>query len=466
MNTLVPEVGRRHTFQVTGGRLGLIWGNGIYTQDSDLATAAVHAGLLRDGETGKVEIEFVTPLDAYTGSTRNGIVAGTYGKYHAAFHFPKGSVDPATWRTIEASVGRIYTLNVTGSLTGVVWGSGIYTRDSDPATAAVHAGLLRSGESGIVEVEFIEPPEAYATTHRNGVTSFAYGAFSQAFRFRIAGVHSLPDSAPLWSLDATPGSKHQYLVIGRTTGRVYGSDVYTQDSDLDTAAVHSGQLNNGEAGIVEIEFLEKPASFEASSRNGVSASAYAAAWSAFRFRRLAAARRRSVIARGNNDGLLWGTDVYTLDSDTGAAAVHEGLLKAGELGRLEIALVSTPKRFDGSIRHGVTSQPWDGTWLGGSFRISNVRVFDLMAYAGQAGKKLSLPITGVVSASVWGTDVYTLDSDVAAAAVHAGVVNPGETKTLEIEILAAPATLRASTRNGVSSGEWGRFDSGVFRFVP
>ena len=59
---------------------------------------------------------------------------------------------------------------------------------------------------------------------------------------------------------------------------------------------------------------------------------------------------------------------------------------------------------------------------------------NLMTYQQQYGKEMTFTLTGYTSTggqppSIWGTDVYTLDSHLAAAAVHAGIVKPGETGT-------------------------------------
>src|SRR5690606_14627827 len=60
---------------------------------------------------------------------------------------------------------------------------------------------------------------------------------------------------------------------------------------------------------------------------------------------------------------------------------------------------------------------------------------NLTAYRGQVGQTLTFMVTGAASGSVWGSGVYTDDSSVAAAAVHAGVVRVGETQPVEITIL-------------------------------
>ena len=46
-------------------------------------------------------------------------------------------------------------------------------------------------------------------------------------------------------------------------------------------------------------------------------------------------------------------------------------------------------------------------------------------------------ITGAAEGQVWGTDTYTRDSILAAAAVHCGLVKPGEKAVLRVEVVAA-----------------------------
>lgn len=68
-------------------------------------------------------------------------------------------------------------------------------------------------------------------------------------------------------------------------------------------------------------------------------------------------------------------------------------------------------------------------------------------------------VTGAIDGSVWGTDVYTGDSVLAAAAVHAGVVKPGETAVVRITVMSPLAQYPGSVRNGVTSHDYGRFGS-------
>ncbi len=70
---------------------------------------------------------------------------------------------------------------------------------------------------------------------------------------------------------------------------------------------------------------------------------------------------------------------------------------------------------------------------------------------------------GAMTGTVWGTDVYTDDSSICAAARHAGVV--GEAGG-NVRLRAAPGQSRypASRRNGIASSNWDRWD-GSFVFT-
>ncbi|PJF27741.1 MAG: hypothetical protein CUN53_02910 [Phototrophicales bacterium] len=70
---------------------------------------------------------------------------------------------------------------------------------------------------------------------------------------------------------------------------------------------------------------------------------------------------------------------------------------------------------------------------------------------------VSCPPNGTAS-SVWGTDIYTDDSSICTAAVHAGVITPASGGTFEIMIMAGQSGYPGSTRNGVMTSQWGSWD--------
>lgn len=73
---------------VIGG--GVVYGSGTYTADSTLALAAVHAGVLKEGETGQVKVTILGPQASFAGSTRNGVTSSAFGYYPAAYKISAG----------------------------------------------------------------------------------------------------------------------------------------------------------------------------------------------------------------------------------------------------------------------------------------------------------------------------------------------------------------------------------------
>lgn len=90
--------------------------------------------------------------------------------------------DPGTLMSYQGEIGKTLKFKVTGNTNGSVWGTDVYTSDSALAAAAVHAGVLKNGQTGTVRVTIVAPPPTFAGTTRNGVTSAGYGPFQGAFK--------------------------------------------------------------------------------------------------------------------------------------------------------------------------------------------------------------------------------------------------------------------------------------------
>lgn len=78
------DQGRILFFRVTGTNSGSLYGTDIYTSDSSLATAAVHAGILKIGQTGVVKVTTFPNHTGFVSSTRNGIASSNWSS-HPAF---------------------------------------------------------------------------------------------------------------------------------------------------------------------------------------------------------------------------------------------------------------------------------------------------------------------------------------------------------------------------------------------
>jgi hypothetical protein len=89
---------------------------------------------------------------------------------------------PTNMHGLCETVGAIYYFRVTGVTEGQLWGTDIYSGDSTIGAAAVHAGLLKPGETDFLKVTVVTPPERFPGMFRNGVTSTEYGRYQYAWK--------------------------------------------------------------------------------------------------------------------------------------------------------------------------------------------------------------------------------------------------------------------------------------------
>jgi WD40 repeat protein len=91
-------------------------------------------------------------------------------------------LDPGTLTGFSSQPGKTFRFQITGQTTGEIYGTDIYTDDSILAAAAVHAGILKAGQKGIVRVTILEGKAAYKGSTRNGVTSSEYGSWNGSYK--------------------------------------------------------------------------------------------------------------------------------------------------------------------------------------------------------------------------------------------------------------------------------------------
>lgn len=110
-------------FDVVGHDTCPVWGSNPYTDDSCLATAAVHSGAVKVGERGRITITLLPGAPAYPGSEANGVPSLGYGPWSHAFR-----IEPARVREdgrtadvrSETRRTRLVDLPIKRSLVG--WG--------------------------------------------------------------------------------------------------------------------------------------------------------------------------------------------------------------------------------------------------------------------------------------------------------------------------------------------------------
>jgi hypothetical protein len=182
---------------------------------------------------------------------------------------------------------------------------------------------------------------------------------------------------------------------------------------------------------------------------------------------------------------VYGTDTYTNDSVVCQAAVHAGVITT-QGGTVTIEILPGLQSYTGTRRNGVVSADYPA-W-NGSFAFRQVRVdydapsapkpasapsaespviAELTAGRGDTPQPFSTKIGSRVRYTcmpgveylnrVWGTDVYTLDSVICVAAVHAGVLRAGAEGKVLVEIRPGESAYRGSFRNGVTSNDYTAF---------
>lgn len=273
---------------------GSVWGSGIYTDDSKICRAAVHAGVI-SSRGGVVTFRVSGGRASYAASTNNGVTSGKWGSWQGSFQFTGGSTVstggygggpiqssfcPATPKAYRGS-GQTVTCGCAGSQTraGSVWGNGTYTDDSKICRAAVHAGVIGMS-GGQVSFRMVGPRRSYASSSANGVSTGSYGPWNGSFSF----IGGNAGAGPVVQRSFCPAAAKAYRGSGRTiecncagsetrAGTVWGSGIYTDDSKICRAAVHAGQIGN-DGGMIRFRMVGPRRSYAKSTRYGVSSSAY------------------------------------------------------------------------------------------------------------------------------------------------------------------------------------------------
>ncbi|PIO15353.1 hypothetical protein AB205_0107340, partial [Aquarana catesbeiana] len=403
---------------------GTVWGTDVYTDDSSICKAAIHAGILGNNG-GLVTVEKTPGQQSYSGSARNGVTTRNYGSWPGSFVFHGSSKPPTpkptevptqkppvigscstTSRNLQESISIVQCPSECQENGGTVWGTDVYTDHSSICKAAIHAGIL-GNNGGLVTVEKTPEQQSYSGSARNEVTTSSYGPWPGSFVFHDSSKPLSPKPTKLptqkppvrGTCSTTAGQLKESISIVQcpsecqmNRGAVWGTDVYTADSSICKAAIHAGILGNN-GGLVTVEKIPGQQSYSGSARNGVTTNGYGLYSGSFVFHGSSkpptpkptkeSTQKPPVLvscstnARNlqesisivqcpsecqGNGGNVWGTDFYTDTSSICKAAIHAGIL--GNNGGL-VTVEKTPgqQSYSGSARNGVTTNNY-GSWPG------------------------------------------------------------------------------------------------------
>jgi LCCL domain len=195
-----------------------------------------------------------------------------------------------------------------------------------------------------------------------------------------------PAAADLWALTASDhraevGEEFEYeCPPGGTIKSLWGTEIYTDDSSVCTAAVHVGLITLEDGGTVTIEIAPGEPSYEPGLANDVTSTYYAVYPGSFIFpdappgsgdfepppeswQATAAGvqvgddRTVECAPNGTFDG-VWGTGTYTSDSSICTAAVHGGVITQEDGGAVTVEVVEGLDSYEGSSANGVTSMDY------------------------------------------------------------------------------------------------------------
>jgi len=169
---------------------------------------------------------------------------------------------------------------------------------------------------------------------------------------------------------------------------------------------------------------------------------------------------------------VWGSDIYTADSSICTAAVHSGLITYQQGGTVTIELRPGRNIYGCSERNGVTTGSYGSYPHSFVFKTPNTEEVVREAEAEtlvlwntsasmvsfEIGKtqKFKCPPGGKES-SVWGSDIYTLDSSICNAAVHAGKITMESGGPVTIELRPGESSYKGSTRNGIKTIDYPKY---------
>ena len=175
-----------------------------------------------------------------------------------------------------------------------------------------------------------------------------------------------------------------------TSGPVWGTGPYTDDSSICTAAVQSGLITLAKGGTVTYQIAPGQDSYAQGSAHGVTSQSYASWDGSFTFPAASSGATKTgpdswsqtMTSYANQKGkqvtvvcssqgtvnLVWGSGPFTDDSSVCSAAVYAGLITVADGGTVVATVAPGQQSYKGGTAHGVTSEDY-GSW-GASFTLS------------------------------------------------------------------------------------------------
>ena len=175
-------------------------------------------------------------------------------------------------------------------------------------------------------------------------------------------------------------------------------------------------------------------------------------------------------------GSVWGAGVYTTDSSICAAARHAGVLANHAGGEVTVKPAPGCPSYASNTANGITTRDWGS--FGASFYFPSKgdgkcvdaapvaaapcpAAWNAMADANTATRVTCRCDEVPAGAAVYGAGIYTSDSSICRAAVHAGAI-PSSGGTVTVARAGGCPKYEASTANGVTTFGWGSYGTSFY----
>jgi hypothetical protein len=181
-----------------------------------------------------------------------------------------------------------------------------------------------------------------------------------------------------------------------TVGNVWGTDFYSSNSSICSAAVHAGVINARDGGKFQIKIRAGEEFYNGTARHGVTSNRYGQHKGSFMFLNVSGSSTPSeqiemiewnetaskldgkldqdftytCNQNGTVSSDVQGTDLYTSGSSICSAAVHAGIITAKNGGKVKLVISQGEKFYNASQRNGVSSSrhdsaPWSFKFIKG-----------------------------------------------------------------------------------------------------
>jgi LCCL domain len=188
--------------------------------------------------------------------------------------------------SIDNKVGRKFSFvcKPNGEVKSVA-GTDLYTYDSSICTAAAHKGLITVPSGGKITILIRPGNSFYNGTVRNDISSTQEGERRSSFVFVGSNGQALISSESAYQLinwDKSPYNlgidnrlNQKFTFICRSNGEIKsiaGTDLYTYDSSICTAAAHQGIITVPDGGKVTVQIKAGSNFYNGTKRNGIQSS--------------------------------------------------------------------------------------------------------------------------------------------------------------------------------------------------